>query len=155
MGLKIINETDVTVETLADHLEASGWSADLSEKGSLTLLTENGLAFKVRIDRKRKFVVLMTSLPIRCDFLDTLDYCNDLNLHVFLGSYSIDSERDLDVSYPMSYERGLIAPQFMRIVIRFASIIEYIVSKDQDKNIFDFNKDSTDITTSPAPALLQ
>jgi len=154
MSLNIINESDVTLDALATHLEASGWDVNLSDKGSLTLHTENGLAFIVRLDSKRKFVILRSSLPVRSDFTDSLDYCNHLNSNVFLASYSID-EQDLDISYPMSYERGLIASQFMRIVIRYASLLEYLVAKDEDKNIFDFNKGSTEEIAIPAPALLQ
>jgi len=136
MGL--VNQSEINLSVLANHLDNSGWDV-MSDTDELILHTENGIAFNVLIDLKRLFVILRTYLPVRSDFLGSTDYCNQLNINLFMGRFAIDSDNDLRVCYVMSIEKSLELSQFSRIVLRFASLLEHVVLEEKDL-VFDFNK---------------
>ncbi|MBT9498268.1 MAG: YbjN domain-containing protein [Zoogloea sp.] len=146
---KILQEPEVTLNQLADHLEYSGWDVEL-QASRLVLHTSTGLGFSIRLDTERQFIYFLTQLPVSKDFLTGLDLVNTLNSDVFLGCFSLDSDNDLIVTYQMTYERGLILAQFSRIVRRFSGMLDHVVENfDQDDQVFAFTpKESEEAETA-------
>ena len=147
---KVLKEIEVTLDTLAEFLDDAGWDV-APEAQRLVLHTEAGVGFSVRIESDRHFVHFSTYLPIRKDFEDHLELVNTLNSDVFLGCFSIDDDKDLSVTYSMSYARGLILAQLSRIINRFAGMLDHVVSHfDKNDAVFAFgNKESATVETAP------
>ncbi len=123
---KILQETEVSLQTLAEHIEDAGWDVAL-EKNRLVLHTLRGIGFVIRQDEDRQFINFFTHLPLRKNYSEGWDLVNTLNSDVFLASFNIDSDNDLIVNYLMSYERGLILSQFARIVRRFSGMLDHVL----------------------------
>lgn len=153
---KILQESEVSLKALSEHLEDAGWNVDLQQQ-RLVLHTPRGLGFAIRLDVERHFIDFNTHFPVRKTYSAGLDLVNTLNGDVFLGCFSLDEDNDLLVSYPMSYERGLILAQFARIVRRFGSMIEHVVDHfDKDEEVFAFASEETAPTVTDAePQMLQ
>lgn len=136
----IMQEIDVSLPALADHLELSGWGVEIGAD-RLGLLTEAGLGFWIRLDTDKKYLIFVTELPLAAEYTDGPKLANSLGNEVFMGAFSVDEENDLWVRYAMCYERGLIASQLSRVVRRFSGMLDYVVDKfDQEPSIFDFEK---------------
>jgi len=146
----VINQSDMSLEVLATQLDNAGWNLK-SDTEMLTLHTENGIGFTIDLDEEKCFVLFRTCLPVRNDFLASIDYCNDLNFSKFMGKFAIDADNDLRVSYAMPYEKSLLIAQFSRIALRFASLLEHVVSQDKDNLIFDFDKPHQQKIDFPTP----
>ena len=151
MGL--INQSEINLSVLEAHLDNAGWDV-MSEADELILRTENGIAFNVFLNSKYLFVIFRTYLPVRDDCLEITEYCNDLNLNLFMGRFAIDSDNDLCVSYVMSYDHCLVLSQFSRIALRFASLLEHVVGQDEKRKIFNFNKSKDALINLPTPTLV-
>lgn len=152
----ILNQDEVTLKALADHLDDSGFDVETdSEPDALVFHSERGLGFVIKIDEDRKFIQFKSFFPIRNDFLDSIEFCNSLNFSVFLGKFCIDHDGDLCTAYLMSYERGLITAQFSRIYQRFSSMLDYVLERDVEKTVFDFDKKSPAPSQMEAPLLIQ
>lgn len=157
---KIWPEEDITLSLLATHLRDSG--LDAVEEGSrIELHTEDGIGYLVRLDMERRFVRFSTVLP-----LDRLqpsatrrEFALKLNEDFFLPSFSVSDSGDLRILYVMSYRQGLIAGQFMAIVHRFGSLLDYLVRERNPDGIISFDtgeavpdESSTDRPVQAAPA---
>jgi hypothetical protein len=149
---RVLKEIEVTLDTLAEFLDDAGWDI-APEAQRLVLHTEAGVGFSIRLESERHFVHFSTYLPVRKEFEDHLELVNTLNSDVFLGCFSIDDDKDLSVTYSMSYARGLILAQLSRIVSRFAGMLDHVVSHfDKNDEVFAFgNKDATATETSHPP----
>ena len=151
----MIPENEVNLSTLATHLENSGWDVSLKDN-FLFLRSEQGLAFSVSLEDDRKFVGLCTYLPLRRSFEDRLELVNTLNAKIFMASFSLVDEDNVRIVYYMSYSRGLILPQFARIVRRFAGLIDCVrCDYDPDGLVFAIGDDESEAAESEAPVLLQ
>lgn len=150
----ILNEDEVTLGSIANQIDDAGLDVTIDED-TLILHTDSGLGFTLSLDTDRKFIVFRTVFPMRNDFLDGHDFCNDLNIHVFMGCFAVDKDSDLLISYAYSYTRGLIVAQLMRVVLRFGSMLDHVVGKDTEKLIFDFSKQARTVDVMDAPPLIQ
>lgn len=149
MSTSLLKEHEVTLSTLAEHLENSGWDVEL-RVDDLVLHTTQGLGFAVGVDGDRKFIGFFSNIRVSREFEDGYDLVNALNSEVFLPSFSIDDDNDLLINYQMSFEQGLICGQFMRIVRRFAGMLDHVVEKfDQDQEIFVFRPSASEADTVP------
>ncbi len=150
---KVLKEIEVTLDTLAEFLDDAGWDvAPASQR--LVFHTKAGVGFSVRVESDRHFVHFSTHLPIRKDFEDHLDLVNTLNNDVFLGCFSIDEDKDLSVTYSMSYARGLILAQLSRILRRFAGMLDHVVSTyDKNDDVFAFGNQESATAEAPHPSL--
>jgi hypothetical protein len=137
---KIWLEVDVTLGALAAHLRDSG--LEINEEGSRIMLhTEAGIGYLLRLDMDRKFVRISTVLPLDPQQLlaTRKDFALALNEDFFLPSFSVDDSGDLRISYVMSYRQGLIAGQFMAIVHRFGSLLDYLVAERNTDGVISFD----------------
>lgn len=136
----MIPENELSLNTLATHLENSGWDVDLRED-CLILHTERGLAFSVTPDETRKFIGFCTFLPVRSDFEERLEWVNRLNNEIFMTSFAFVDDRNLRIVYYMSYRGGLILGQFAYITRRYAGLIDLTRrSHDPEGLIFDIGE---------------
>lgn len=150
---RVLQEIEVSLHAIAEFLDDTGWDA-APEPDRVVLHTKAGIGFSVRLDSERKFILLATYLPVRKDFEEPLELVNTLNREVFLGCFCIDDDRDLLVSYGVSYERGLILAQFSRIVMRFAGMLEHVVKNfDENDLIFAFGAKDESSSDAPRPSL--
>lgn len=150
----IVQEDEVTLPNLAEHLENAGWDTTVKKDDCLLLHTPRGFGFFVRLDQSRPFVVLNTYLPVQKDYLQGLDLVNTLNSDVFLPSFNLDRDNDLVMTYAVSYERGLNLAQFSRVVGRFSGVIEHVVDKFDAKNeVFAFPASSDAESCEEQPTL--
>ena len=134
-----LQETDVSIESLANHLDESGLNTTIKKFDTILLNTRDGYVFSVSLDAERKFIRLNAYFPIKKDYGSTLELSNTLNLNVFPGSFCVDDDCDLRIFYAITYETGLILRQFMRIIHRFSGMLDYLVREyDKEEDIFEF-----------------
>lgn len=152
--MRLILEDKVTLRSLVDHLDDSGQTVEAKNDEYIIAHSDKGLGFKIYLDTDRKFIIFRKFFNLKSDFMHGLEFCNALNNEIVVGKFALDPDMDIDVSYHMSYERGIITAQLMRIYLRFASMLDYLVAKDTDNTIFDFNKKSpTPCMIDPPPSI--
>lgn len=78
----ILKEEEISLTSIAEHLENAGIDTDSSKSDRLTLHSDQGLGFHLFMD-DRKFIRLRTYLPIREGHLTAMDFSNELNQSVF------------------------------------------------------------------------
>lgn len=101
----ILNEPEVDLKALADHLDDAGQDVELQNE-FIMAHSDKGLGFKLYID-DHKFIVFRSYFPVKTEFQDGLDFCNRLNNDVFMGKFSVDDDFDIDVSYAMTISKGI------------------------------------------------
>lgn len=141
---KIFTESEVTIETFDGHLRDSGVVPYDVQPDVIRLRTENGIAYRVFLIPERKFIRFATYLPLaRHAPIDQKQaLAQRLNEEVFLPVFTIDPDEDLTVSYVLPYACGLIAGNFISIVNRFASLLEFVVETYGD-GLIDFGVPTT------------
>ncbi|MGF6293688.1 hypothetical protein [Paraburkholderia youngii] len=60
-----------------------------------------------------------------------------LNEDVFLPVFTVDPDEDLTVAYVMPYAHGLIAGNFVGVITRFASLLEFVVETYNGDGLID------------------
>lgn len=143
---------EVTIENLATHLTEAGLLAIATDEDKLWFRTENGIAYSVTILDDKKFVRLSTYLPLDRDRPkeEKLAFAHHLNSNVFMPVFCLDDDGDLNVSYATGYQCGIIAAQFSATVIRFASLLEFLVREQNDHRIIAFNVRGKDTVANDA-----
>ncbi|MES2538257.1 MAG: YbjN domain-containing protein [Pseudomonadota bacterium] len=134
----IWKEEDVTLENLASHITDSGLTSMHLEENRILLRTDTGTGFSIALDEEQKFIRISTYLPLdkKQSRDKKLALEHRFNEEIMLPTFCVDEDDDLHVLYVMSYRFGLIAGQFMSIVNRFDSLLEYIVrSQNEDRII--------------------
>ena len=136
---KIFEESAVTVEVLDAHLRDSGLVPYNVQPDCIRLRTEHGIAYRITLDTDRKFIRVATYIPLRrtAPIEEKRALARRLNEDVFLPVFTIDQDEDLTVAYVLPYGSGLIAGNFVSIVNRFASLLEFVVEKYGD-GLIDF-----------------
>jgi hypothetical protein len=140
---KLWTEEGITLENLAAHIEDSGLECK-REPTRIVLHTASGIGYLVVLDEDRKFVRFITYLPVAKDAFEQQkrDCEHRLNAEVFMASFWLDDDNDLVVDYPMTYVHGLIAGQFMVILHRFASMLEYVMSSKNEDGLITLGQKS-------------
>ncbi|MFM0474771.1 YbjN domain-containing protein [Paraburkholderia strydomiana] len=153
---KFFEESDITIETLDAHLRDSGLVPYNVQPDSIRLRTEQGIGYRISLSTDRKFVRFATYLPV--NKLASLDQkhalAKRLNEEVFLPVFVVDADEDLTVTYVLPYAHGLFAGNFIAIVNRFASLLEFIVETYSGDGLIDFGAptavpDVTDTQSKP------
>jgi hypothetical protein len=139
-------EEQVSLINIEGHLEDCGRRQISRHENRISLHTEKGLSVSIHIDDDRKFLSLSSYLPIdkSRSRADKLDLIQRYNCDIFLTSFFLDDDEDVQVSYSMCYERGLIVGQFMIVLNRFCSLIEYIADTQNQEGLIQFDQDSED-----------
>ena len=137
---KIFAESDVTIEILDAHLRDSGLVPYKVQPDRISLRTENGIGYGVSLITERKFIRFSTYLPLNRLALteQKQGLARRLNEEVFLPVFALDLDEDLTVAYALPYTHGLIAGNFVSVVNRFASLLEFIVQTYNDDGLIDF-----------------
>lgn len=150
--IKIWNTEEVTIGNLANHLAEAGLATIATDEDKLWFRTENGIAYSVIILADKRFVRLSTYLPLDRDRSndEKLVFAHHLNANIFMPVFCLDDEDDLNVSYVLPYQFGLIAAQFCAMVIRFASLLEFLVREQNEDGIIDFNSRGRDTDADQA-----
>ncbi|PHH36742.1 hypothetical protein CRX59_08630 [Burkholderia thailandensis] len=106
----------------------------------IRLRTEQGIAYRVFLIPDRKFIRFATYLPLarQAPIDQKHALARRLNEEVFLPVFTIDSDEDLAVSYVMPYGGGMVAGNFVSIVSRFASLLEFVVETYNSDGLIDF-----------------
>ena len=131
---KMWNEEEVNLDVLAAHISDSGLDCSMQTE-RIVLHTESGIAYQLILDENRKFVQFMTFFPMASHAGESQkrDFEHRLNTQVFMASFSVDDDSDLVVHYPLPYGHGLIAGQFMAVLHRFASMLDFVIrTKNED-----------------------
>jgi len=138
--IKIWTEEQVTLENLALHLKDSGVIPTAIADDGIWLRTSSGIAYRISILDDKKFLRIGTCLPTnKAQSIDRkLQFEHKLNAAIFLPVFSLDEDDDLHVSYVTPYDFGLIAGQFVSLVNRFGSLLEYLVEERDEEKIIDF-----------------
>jgi hypothetical protein len=151
---KILEECEVSLQTLGTLLDDAGISADATDGKSLVLESPAGLKFRIHQDEVRKFLALRTYLPVRKDLDDRFELANRMNSEVFLACFHVDGDGDIGVEYDVSYERGLIAPQFLRLVRRYCGMLDHVLHRFGAEEVFAFGAPA-EMPGPARPAVLQ
>lgn len=141
---KTFNESDVTIETLDAHLRGSGVMPYDVQPDRIKMRTEQGIGYRISIITDRKFIRFPTYLPLnrQASIGLKLGLARRLNDEVFLPVFTVDSEGDLSVAYVMPYAHGLIAGNFVAMVTRYASLLEFVVERYNSDGLIDFGAPS-------------
>lgn len=143
---KTFDESDITIETLDAHLRDSGVVPYDVQPDVIRLRTEQGIAYRVFLIPDRKFIRFATYLPLnrQAPVEQKHELARRLNEDVFLPVFTIDFDGDLAVSYVLPFGGGgLIAGNFMSIVNRFASLLEFVVETYNSDGLIDFGAPTT------------
>ena len=137
---KIIEESAVCVEALDTHLRDSGMVPYDVQPDCIRLRTEQGIAYRIALDTHRRFIRVATYIPLRRSASIELKHelARRLNDEVFLPVFTIDPDEDLTVAYALTYLHGLIGDNFLSVVNRFASLLEFVVETYNDGGLIDF-----------------
>ncbi|HDR9499777.1 TPA: hypothetical protein QDC06_003026 [Burkholderia cepacia] len=142
---KIFEESSVSIEALDAHLRDSGVVPYSVQPDCIRLRTEQGIGYRISLITDRKFIRFGTYLPLNRQAPIDLKHAlaKRLNEDVFLPVFTIDPDEDLTVAYALPYGGGgLIAGNFMSIVNRFASLLEFVVETYGD-GLIDFRAPTT------------
>ncbi|TCG09262.1 hypothetical protein BZM27_06350 [Paraburkholderia steynii] len=139
---KIFAESDIEIETLDTHLRDSGLVPYNVESDHISLRTERGIGYSVSLVTARKFIRFSTYFPLSglasTDQKQSL--ARRLNEEVFLPVFAIDRDGDLTIGYVLPYVHGLIAGNFVSVVNRFSSVLDFIVHTYNDDGLIDFGE---------------
>lgn len=142
---KTFSEHEITIEALVEHLRDSGLVPYDVHPDAIRLRTENGIGYRIALDTDRKFVRFATYLPLNRHV--SIDQKHALarrpNDEIFLPVFAIDHDEDLTVAYLLPYCCGLIAGNFVSIVNRFASLLEFVVETYTGAGLIDFGVPTT------------
>ncbi|MBV8272947.1 MAG: YbjN domain-containing protein [Cupriavidus sp.] len=146
--MKTFNEHEINLATLEAHIRDSGLVPYKVDPDGIWLRTERGIGFRIAIIEVRKFVQLITYLPLRRDasLEDKRELARLLNEGVFLPTFTIDQDGDLAITYAMNYTAGLVAGNLIAIVHRFGSMLEYVVEAFNADGLIQFG------AAAPVPA---
>lgn len=155
---KIFAESDITIETLEAHIRDSGLVPHEVQADGIWIRSPQGLGFRISIIEERKFVQFRTFLPLnrQAPIDQKHDLARRLNEGVFLPVFAIDSDEDLAVTYVLPYTTGLLAGNYIAIVHRFGSMLEYVVQTFNDDGLIDFGSPvaaSSQSDSEAAPAI--
>lgn len=142
--MTMLEENQVNIHAIADHIRQSG--LDIveqkfdDEKPWLRLVTEMGLNFRIHVEEERKFLRFSTYLPLDKSkpYESKLRFMQECNYGLFMPNFALDRDDDLFVIYYMSFTQGLILPQFMKVLHRFAELLEHIVNENNVDDIIQF-----------------
>ncbi|VWB24547.1 hypothetical protein [Burkholderia lata] len=139
---RIFEESSVSIEALDAHLRDSGVVPYSVQPDCIRLRTEQGIGYRIALITDRKFIRFGTYLPLSRQAPIDLKHAlaKRLNEDVFLPVFTIDPDEDLTVAYALPYMNGLIAGNFVAVVNRFASLLEFIVHTCNDDGLIDFNQ---------------
>ncbi|MGC5829429.1 hypothetical protein LDP08_02430 [Ralstonia pseudosolanacearum] len=141
---KTFMEAEISIGTLVAHITDSGLAPHEVQPDGIWIRSPQGLGFRISIIAERKFVQFRTYLPLRrgASVEDKRELARLLNENVFLPTFAIDQDEDLAITYLMPYMAGLIAGNFIAIVHRFGSMLEYVVQTFGD-GLIDFGSSAT------------
>ncbi|WP_143310269.1 YbjN domain-containing protein [Burkholderia pseudomallei] len=143
--MKIFEASAVTIEMLDAHLRGSGLDPYNVQPDCIRLRTRQGIAYRITLDTDRKFIRVATYIPLtrHAPIEQKHELARRLNEDVFLPVFT-DSDGDLAVSYVLPFGGGgLIAGNFMSIVNRFASLLEFVVETYNSDGLIDFGAPTT------------
>lgn len=142
---KIFAESDITIPTLEAHIRDSGMVPHKVQPDGIWLRTENGIGYRVSIIEDRNFIRIGTYLPLnrQASIDQKHELARRLNEGVFLPVFTVDNDEDLTVTYVLPYTHGLIAGNFISVVNRFGSLLEYVVQTCNEDGLFDFGSPAT------------
>ena len=137
---KIFEASAVTIETLDAHLRDSGLVPYNVQPDCIRLRTEQGIAYRITLDTDRKFIRVATYIPLtrHAPIEQKHELARRLNDEIFLPVFTIDQDEDLTVVYVLPYMQGLIGGNFVSIVNRFASLLEFVVATYNENSLIDF-----------------
>jgi hypothetical protein len=137
---KFFTESDITIETLDSHLRDSGLVPYKVQPDGISLRTENGIGYRISIITDWKFIRFSTYMPLnrQAPIDQKHELAKRLNEEVFLPVFTVDQDEDLSVAYVMPYAHGLIAGNFVSVVNRFGSVLEFVVETYNDDGLIDF-----------------
>ncbi|MFC7514075.1 hypothetical protein ACFQUU_03555 [Herbaspirillum sp. GCM10030257] len=143
---KILNEDEVTIANLNMHLKDSGLTPTVQNAERILLYTDHGVGFFITMVDRKRFARLGTWLPLNKaePVSRKIDLERKLNREVFLPTFRLDADDDLDISYVLTYQHGLIAGQFISVVNRFASMLDYVVATYNHDGIICFHERETE-----------
>ncbi|CAG9183219.1 YbjN domain-containing protein [Cupriavidus pinatubonensis] len=147
---KIFIESDIIIATLETHIRDSGLVPHKVQPDGIWLRTENGIGYRISIIEDRKFIRFGTYLPLirQAPIDQKQDLARRLNENVFLPVFTIDQDEDLTVAYVLPYAHGLIAGNFLSVVNRFASLLEYVVQTHNEDGLIDFGSPAAPSSTA-------
>ncbi len=137
---KTFTESDITIDTLESHIRDSGLVPHEVQPDGIWIRSQKGLGFRISIIEDRKFIRFSTHLPLdpQAPIDQKRELARRLNENVFLPVFTLDPDEDLIVMYVMPFSGGLIAENFMAIVNRFGSMLEYVVQTFNGDGLIDF-----------------
>lgn len=150
---KIFAESDITIDALEAHIRDSGLVPHEVHPDGIWLRSPQGLGFRISIIEERKFVQFRTFLPLnrQAPIDQKHELARRLNEGVFLPVFTIDQDEDLTVTYVLPYAHGLIAGNFVSVVSRFGSLLEYVVQSYGD-GLIDFGTSASASSTADSEA---
>jgi hypothetical protein len=141
---KTFTASEITIETLDAHLRDSGVVPYAVLPDAIRLRSEGGIGYRISLITDWKFIRFHTYLPLnrQAPIDQKHALAKRLNEEIFLPVFTVDQDEDLTVSYVMEYGFGMIAGNFVSIVTRFTSLLEFVV-QTYDDGLIDFGGSGT------------
>ena len=143
--MKTFIEHQINIDTLEYHIRDSGLVPHEVQSDGIWMRSPNGLGYRISLIEDRKFIRVSTYLPLnqQAPIGQKHELARRLNEGVFLPVFTLDQDEDLNVMYVLPYEHGLIAGNFVAVVNRFGSMLEYVVQTFNPDGIIDFGGPTT------------
>jgi len=147
---KIFTEHEINIATLESHVRDSGLVPHEVQLDGIWLRTENGIGYRISIIEDRKFIRIGTFVPLnrQASIDQKRELARRLNEGVFLPVFTVDQDEDLTVTYFLPYSHGLIAGNFVSVVNRFGSLLEYVVQTFNEDGLIDFGNPAAPSSTA-------
>jgi len=131
-GAQIIQEAEVTVERLRSLLETTVIDVELDEEGGLYLTGGIEFPMWVHVESDRKLIELFTYVgETATDAATVAVRLNELNTNFALGQlHHLDDA--IYSRHIISFEGGLLARQFVKMVRRFAGSFRQAIGEMGD-----------------------
>lgn len=151
---KTFTEAEITIDTLEAHIRDSGLVPHPHEAQSdgIWMRSPKGLGFRISIIDDKKFIRFATYLPLNrhATIAQKHALVRRLNEGVFLPVFTLDQDEDLTVMYVLPYSTGLVGGNFVAVVNRFGSMLEYVVQTFNEDDLIDLGNpnQSTEIAAA-------
>ncbi|WP_029048162.1 YbjN domain-containing protein [Cupriavidus sp. amp6] len=153
---KTFTEAEITIAALEAHILDSGLVPYKVQPDGIWLRTENGISYGISLIPDRKFIRIGTYLPLtqQASIDQKRELARRLNEEVFLPVFTVDQDEDLTVAYALPFTHGLIAGNFISVVNRFGSLLEYVVQNFNEGGLIHFGNPSEASGTPASGELL-
>lgn len=138
----LIAEENVSRDALLSHLKTAGLDPTPVYDDQIHIHTQSGFGFRITVLTDKPFLHFGTYFLLDGEKSreEKAALVVRMNGRIFLPTFSLDEEDDLTMGYVMPYRNGLIDQQFVALVRRFQSLMEYVAHRFDTDGLIDVTR---------------